>query len=103
MVLERAEISIKDGMMDEFLQVLTSSALPLTETFTGLISFTALRGVEDADSVMFLAEWESVEAHLESRSEPTHAEFRTLVLPYTSGAKQTVHFSHVGTRKGRSA
>lgn len=103
MVLERAEISIKDGLMDEFLEVLTSSALPLTETFTGLISFTALRGVEDADSVMFLAEWESVEAHLESRSEPAHAEFRTLVLPYTSGAKQTEHFSPVGTRKGRSA
>jgi quinol monooxygenase YgiN len=103
MVLERAEISIKEGMMDEFLEVLSSRALPLTETFTGLISFAALRGVEDVDSVMFLAEWESVEAHLESRSEPTHAEFRTLVLPYTSGAKQTVHFSPVGTRMGRSA
>jgi heme-degrading monooxygenase HmoA len=103
MVLERAEISIKDGMMDEFLEVFSSRALPLTETFTGLISFTALRGVEDADSVMFLAEWESVEAHLGSRSEQTHAEFRALVLPYTSGAKQTVHFSPVGTRKGRSA
>lgn len=89
--------------MDEFLDVFASRALPLTETFTGLISFTALRGVEDADSVMFLAEWESVEAHLESRFEPTHAEFRTIVLPYTSGAKQTVHFSPVGTRRGRSA
>ena len=103
MVLERAEISIKTGLMEEFIEVLTSQALPLTETFTGLISFTALRGVEDEDSIMFLAEWVSVEAHLASRSEPTHAEFRSLVLPYTSGAKQTVHFSPVGTRKGRSA
>ena len=103
MVLERAEISIKDGMMDEFLTVFASRALPLTETFTGLISFTALRGVEDPDSVMFLAEWESVEAHLASRVEPPHAEFRDIVVPYTSGAKQTVHFSPVGTRKGRSA
>lgn len=103
MVLERAEIIIKEGMMDEFLQVFVDRALPLTETFTGLISFTALRGVEEPDSVMFLAEWESVEAHLESRVEPTHAEFRTIVVPYTSGAKQTVHFSPVGMRKGRSA
>lgn len=103
MVLERAEISIKPGMMDEFLEELANRALPLTETFTGLISFTALRGVEDADSVMFLAEWESVEAHLASRPEPTHAEFRSIVLPYTCGAKQTVHFSPVGTRKGHSA
>ena len=96
MVLERAEIMIKEGLMDEFLDVFVNRALPLTETFTGLISFTALRGVEDADSVMFLAEWESVEAHLASRPEPTHEEFRNIVVPYTSGAKKTVHFSPVG-------
>ncbi len=103
MVLERAEISIKQGMMDEFLDALVNRALPLTETFTGLISFTALRGVEDRDSVMFLAEWELVEAHLASRPEPAHEEFRSIVVPFTCGAKQNVHFSPVGTRKGGSA
>lgn len=95
MVLERAEVFIKEGMMEEFLEVFVNRALPLTSTFTGLISFKALRGVEDADSVMFLAEWESVEAHLASRPEPTHEEFRQIVLPYTAGAKPTVHFSPV--------
>lgn len=96
MVLERAEVVIKEGMMEEFLQVLTKKALPLTQTFTGIISFTALRGVEDANNVMFLANWESIEAHLASRPEPTHAEFRTLVLPYVESAKTTVHFMPVG-------
>jgi heme-degrading monooxygenase HmoA len=96
MVLERAEIMIKEGLMDEFLEVFVNKALPLTETFTGLISFMALRGVEDVDSVMFLAEWESVEAHLASRTEPTHEEFRHIVVPYTSGAKKTVHFAPLG-------
>ena len=67
MVLERAEITIKPGLMDEFLTVLAEQAIPLTQTFTGIISFTALRGEEDADNVMFLAEWQSLEAHLESR------------------------------------
>ena len=95
MVVERAEIFIKEGKMDEFLGVFVSKALPLTAEFTGLISFKALRGVEDADSVMFLAEWESVEAHLASRPEPAHEAFRQIVLPYTAGAKQTVHFSPV--------
>jgi quinol monooxygenase YgiN len=95
MVLERAEVIIKDGMMDEFLEVLTSRAIPLTATFTGIISFKALRGVEDVNSVMFLAEWESIEAHLASRPEPAHAEFRSIVLPYTAGAKTTVHFTPV--------
>lgn len=95
MVLERAEIFIKEGMMEEFLEVFVDRALPLTSTFTGLMSFKALRGVEDVGSVMFLAEWESVEAHLASRPEPTHEAFRQIVLPYTAGAKQTVHFSPV--------
>jgi quinol monooxygenase YgiN len=92
MVLERAEVIIKDGMMDEFLEVLASRAIPLTSTFTGIVSFKALRGVEDENSVMFLAEWESIEAHLASRPEPAHAEFRSIVVPYTAGAKPTVHF-----------
>lgn len=95
LVVERAEVFIKAGLMEEFLEVLVDRALPLTKQFTGLISFQALRGVEDADSVMFLAEWESVEAHLASRPEPAHEEFRTIVRPYTAGAKPTVHFSPI--------
>lgn len=95
MILERAEIVIKDGLMKEFLRVLTEKALPLTQTFSGIISFTALRGVEDENNVMFLAYWESIEAHLASRPEPAHAEFRTLVLPYVTSAKTTVHFNPV--------
>ena len=52
----------------------------------------ALRGLEDADSVMLLAEWESLEAHLASRPEPAHARFREIVVPFTAGAKTTAHF-----------
>jgi quinol monooxygenase YgiN len=95
MVLERAEVFIQEGKMEEFLEVFKSKAIPLTNQFTGLISFRALRGVEDVNSVMFLAEWDSVEAHLASRPEPAHARFREIVLPYTSGAKPTVHFDPV--------
>jgi quinol monooxygenase YgiN len=95
MVLERAEIAIKEGLMEEFLEVFRTRALPLAATFTGCLSFKALRGVEHPDSIMFLAEWVSVEAHLASRVEPTHAEFRNLVLPYTAGSKGTVHFAPV--------
>jgi heme-degrading monooxygenase HmoA len=100
MVLERAEIIIKDGKMEEFLQMFANKALPLTETFTGIISFTVLRGVEDEKNVMFLAYWESIEAHLASRPEPAHAQFRTYVLPYVESAK-TVHFEPVGKTRPR--
>ncbi len=95
MVLERAEVFIQEGRMDEFVEVLSARAIPLTAQFTGLVSFRALRGVEDANSVMFLAEWQSIEAHLASRPEPAHEEFRQVVKPFITGAKQTVHFEPV--------
>ena len=96
MVLERAEIVIKDGMMEEFLRVFVDQALPLTRTFTGIISFECLRGEEDANSVMFLARWDSIEAHLASRPEPTHEQFRSIVRPFVESPKGTVHFWPVG-------
>jgi len=95
MVLERAEIFIKEGMMDAFLAVLNGEAIPLTRTFTGILSFKALRGVEEPNSVMFLAEWPSIEVHLESRPEPAHAKFRELVLPFVDNAKVTTHYHSV--------
>lgn len=99
MVLERAEIVIKEGMMDEFLKVLVDQALPLTKTFTGIISFEILRGEEEPNNVMFLAQWNSIEAHLVSRPEPAHAEFRRLVLPFVDTPKQTLHFWPVASAK----
>lgn len=95
MVLERAEIVIKQGLMAEFLEVFRAEALPLTEQFTGCLSFRALRGVEEPDNVMFLAEWESVEAHLASRPEPAHAKFREVVGPFVSRPVGTVHFEPI--------
>jgi quinol monooxygenase YgiN len=95
MVLERAEIFIREGVMNEFLEVLVNQAIPLTKDFSGLISWKALRGVEDANSIMILAEWDSIESHVASRPEPAHAEFRRLVVPYTTGAKPTVHFIEI--------
>lgn len=97
MVLERAEIIVKEGMMEEFIGVLTNQALPLTKTFTGIISFTVLRGVEEENNLMFLAYWDSIEAHIASRPEPAHAKFRELVFPYVTSAKTTVHFTPVAS------
>lgn len=96
MVIERAEIIIKPGMMDAFMAHFVADALPLTRQFTGCLSFRALRGVEHADHVMFLAEWQSVEAHLASRPEPAHEQFRQIVLPFVERPVGTVHFEPIG-------
>jgi quinol monooxygenase YgiN len=95
MVLERAEITIREGAMDEVVEMMRTKGLPLAATFTGCLSFKAFRGVEDPNSLMLLAEWESIEAHLASRPEPAHAELRGLLLPFRAGGKGTIHFSPI--------
>lgn len=96
MVLERAEIAVLPGKMDEFLAMFREKALPLASQYTGCLSFKAMRGVEHPDHVMFLAEWTSIEAHLESRMEPAHCAFRELVLPWVDHPIGTVHYETIG-------
>jgi quinol monooxygenase YgiN len=94
MVLEIAEIDIKDGKIEETVETLCTRALKLTESYAGCLSFRALRGVENPNKILLLAEWSSIEAHLASRKEPAHAAFRELMYPFSAGAR-TEHFEPI--------
>jgi quinol monooxygenase YgiN len=95
MVLERAEFLAKPDKVDELIEVLKTRALPLTAAYTGCLSFKAMRCVEEPDTIMFLAEWESLEAHLASRHEAAHVAFRDMLLPYAAAGKGTFHFTEI--------
>ncbi len=95
MVLERAEFTAKEGTGNELAELLQSRLLALAATYTGCLSFKAMRCVEYPDTFMFLAEWVSVEAHKESRREPAHVEFRETLIPFAAGARETVHFTEI--------
>lgn len=95
MVLERAEVHFKAELVDEALRLISERGLALTKQYTGCRWFKAMQCVEHPERVMFLAEWESIEAHQESRHEPSHVEFREMLLPYAAGAVPTVHFVEV--------
>lgn len=95
MVLERAEFLVREGLEEQLLTVLREQALPLAASYTGCRSFKALRCVEHPGTIMFLAEWDSIEAHHASREEPAHVRFRELLMPFAAGARETVHFTEV--------
>ena len=95
MVLERAEFIAKEGMGGVVADLLRDSGLALAASYTGCRSFKALRCVEHPDTIMLLAEWDSIEAHHASREEPAHVAFRELLLPYAAGARETVHFTEI--------
>lgn len=97
MVLERAEIVVGEDNIEELIALLETRALALTDGFNGCRTFRALRGLEHPNSIMFLVEWDSVEAHHASRQDPAHIEFRNLVLPYCLEARQTLHYSPISS------
>jgi quinol monooxygenase YgiN len=95
MVIERSEFHAQEGKADEVVALIRSRGLALAAQYTGCIAFHAYRCVERPNSIMLLAEWESIEAHLESRQEPAHVEFREMLLPYAAGAEPTVHYTRI--------
>jgi quinol monooxygenase YgiN len=94
-VIERSEFHLQDGKADEVAALIRSRGLALGAQFTGCTSFQAYQCVEKPNSIMVLAEWASIDAHLESRSEPVHVAFREMLLPYAAGAEPTVHFIEI--------
>jgi quinol monooxygenase YgiN len=93
--MERSEFQVQDGKADELVELIRSRGLALAAGYTGCTSFKAYQCVEKPNSIMLLAEWVSIEAHLESRSEPAHVEFREMLLPFAAGAEPTVHFTEI--------
>jgi quinol monooxygenase YgiN len=92
MVLERAEFTAQAGKGDLVAEALRNRGLALAASYVGCQSFKALRCVEDPDTFLFLAEWDSIAAHHASREDPAHAEFRSLLFPHAASARETVHF-----------
>lgn len=95
MVFERAEFTAQVGKGDVVAEVLKTRGLPLAATYTGCLSFKALRCCEYPDTFMFLAEWETIEAHHASRHEAAHVAFRELLMPFAADARETVHFDEL--------
>ena len=91
----KAALAATNGDMEAAMDWLRTKGLALAATYTGCRSFKALRCVEYPDTIMFLAEWDSIEAHQASRHEVAHVQFRELLLPYAAGARETVHFTGI--------
>lgn len=85
MLLERAELEIKPGAEEAFLQVMLERGLPLLTAAPGVKWAKIGRGVESPAKFMILAEWESLEAHAAFNQSDAAPGFRQLFAPYAQG------------------
>jgi heme-degrading monooxygenase HmoA len=91
MLLERAELSIKEGLESEFAAAMSERGTALLSNVPGVKSVSVGRGVENPGKFMLLVEWESLEAHSTFNKTPACTALRELIRPYSKGGSME-HF-----------
>ena len=92
MLVERAEILVREGTEQEFAAAMTSKGLPLLAGVAGARSTQFGRGVEQPQKFMLLVSWESMDAHVAFTKSPAVNEFRSLLRPFSAGGAME-HFN----------
>ena len=85
MLLERAELLIKDGMEADFLVVLQGQVAPLLRGVPGVGEVRSGRGVENPGKFVLLVEWASMDAHTAFKSLPQYPRMQQLMGPFAKG------------------
>jgi heme-degrading monooxygenase HmoA len=91
MLLERAEILIREGQEEGFSSAMRAGGLQMLASVAGVISVSMGRGVENPGKFMLLVEWESLDAHAAFNKAPVCGEFRALIGRFSKGGSME-HF-----------
>ncbi len=94
MLVERAELMVREGAEAEFAQVMAAKALPLLRATAGAVSVEFGRGVENPSKFTLLIEWSGMPAHTAFTQHASFADFRAVMAPYTVGGAME-HFEMV--------
>ncbi|WP_068071577.1 antibiotic biosynthesis monooxygenase family protein [Novosphingobium lentum] len=92
MILERAEINVKDGQEAAFASAMDTRGLAILRAAAGCHSAVLGRGVENPGKFILLLEWDSVDAHVALTKTPAFDEFKALVGPFFGGPSNMEHF-----------
>lgn len=92
MLLERAELQIREGLEEDFSAAMKSSGLALLSSVPGVRSVRMGRGVENPQKFMLLVEWATMDSHTAFKSSPAMTEFRSLLKPFSTGGAME-HFN----------
>ena len=80
-LIERTDLSIKEGMETQFAQAMRERGVPLLMSVPGVQSVSFGRGVENSGKFMLLVQWETMEAHEAYRQTPAAQALRALIGP----------------------
>lgn len=92
MILERAEIAVKEGQENGFAEMMEQRGRAILAAAEGCRSVRTGRGVENPGKFILLLEWESVDHHMAFTRLPEFQEFRALAGPFFAGPANMEHF-----------
>jgi len=85
MLVERAELLIKDGSEEAFAAAMAERGLPLLSSLEGASDVRFGRGVENPRKFMLLITWATLDAHAVFANGPLSQDFRDLIGPFVIG------------------
>jgi quinol monooxygenase YgiN len=91
MLLERAELLIREGQEEAFSAVMNEQGVGLLTCVPGVLSVRVGRGVENPGKFMLLIEWKNMDAHGAYNKTPVCGEVRTLIGRFSKGGSME-HF-----------
>jgi heme-degrading monooxygenase HmoA len=92
MLVERSELTVREGGADGFVAAMKETGLALLGGVAGVRSVKIGQGVENPGKFILLVEWESIDAHANYSKIPTSQEFRALIGPFLQGGAME-HFN----------
>jgi heme-degrading monooxygenase HmoA len=85
MLLERAELTIREGMEEKFAAAMHDEGIPLLLSVPGVNSAKMGRGVENPGKFMLLVHWDSMDAHAAFGASPASKALRAVIGPFSTG------------------
>lgn len=92
MDLEIAIVAAKDGNAAALVEAMNNGGCAALESAPGCRSAKVLPGVENPENVLFLVEWDSVEAHNASKDSEGFKRFIQIAGPFFGGSGSMQHF-----------
>jgi heme-degrading monooxygenase HmoA len=85
MLMERSEITAKQGLEQEFFASMITRGVPLLANVPGVRWVQFGRGVEHPQKFMLLVVWETMDAHTAFTKTPARTELGALIRPFSTG------------------
>jgi len=92
MLLERAELTIREGMEEKFAAAMRDQGIPLLQGVPGVNSVKMGRGVENPGKFMLLVHWDALDAHTAFGASPAAKALRAIISPFSTGGAME-HFA----------